>query len=403
MKLERLWESSPMKQSYDAVIIGGGIHGLATAYFLAKNHGISNVAVIDRKHIGYGGSCRNTAIVRANQHTQKNIIFYKEGLELWPELMNDLDFNMMFHNCGMLDLHHSEDDIAGARNSVSTARFCGVQSEMLDRHQAKELIPELNFSEDITHPIIGGTYHAPGGILRHDGVTWGLAKGAAAHGVHIHQHTEVLDILVENNRICGVKTSQGNIKTPKVLISAGGYGNLMAHKLGIGLPIHSLTIQACVTQPLKPFLNTIVASGAYWVYANQTLKGEIAAGAHMDPWPNYTTNTTPQYLKHLTEALVEIMPCLKGVKYMRHWSGLADMTPDSAPIIEGNYPVQGLYMNMGWGYFGFKAGPVTGKYIAQYMAEESKPETLENFSLKRFENFLSNGENPYAYAYGPNN
>lgn len=403
MKLERLWESSPMNKSYDAVIIGGGIHGLATAYFLAKNHNITNVAVIERKHVGYGGSCRNTAIVRANQHTQKNINFYKEGLEMWPQLMNELDFNMMFHNCGIMDLLHSEDDISVARNSVSTAQFCGVQSEILDQQQTKELVPELNLSEDITHPIIGSMYHAPGGILRHDGVTWGLAKGAASYGVHIHQQTEVLDIQVEKNKIIGVKTNQGNIKTPKVLICAGGYGNLMAHKLGIALPIHSLTIQACVTQPLKPFLNTIVASGAYWVYANQTLKGEIAAGAHMDPWPNYTTNTTPQYLQHLTQGLVEIMPCFKGIKYMRHWSGLADMTPDSAPIIDGNYPVNGLYMNVGWGYFGFKAGPVAGKYIAQYMANGSKPSVLENFSLKRFENFLSNGENPYAYAYGPNN
>ena len=403
MELKRLWEYAPMKGSYDAVIIGGGIHGLATAYFLAKNHGMTHVAVIDRRHIGYGGSCRNTAIVRANQHTQKNVLFHKEALELWPKLMKDLDFNMMFHNCGMLDLLHSEDDIAGARHSVSTAQFCGVKSEILDQKQTKELVPELNLSPDITHPILGGRYHAPGGILRHDGVTWGLAKGAAELGVDIHQHTEVLDILVENNKITGVKTSQGDIKSPKVLISAGGYGNLMAHKLGIGLPIHSLTIQASVTQPLKPFLHTIVASGAYWVYANQTLKGEIAAGAHMEPWPNYTTNTTPQYLKHQTESLIEIMPCLKGVKYMRHWSGLADMTPDSAPIIEADYPIKGLYMNIGWGYFGFKAGPVAGKYIAQSMATDAPSEVLKNFSLKRFENFQFNGENPYAYAYGPNN
>ncbi len=403
MTLERLWTSPPLKQSYDAVIIGGGIHGLATAYFLAKYHGITDVAVLERRHIGYGGSCRNTAIVRANQHTQKNVHFYKEGLELWPKLMDDLDFNMMFHNCGILDVLHSEDDIAVARNSVSTAKFCGVQSEILDQQQTKELVPELNMSEDIRHPIIGGMYHAPGGILRHDGVTWGLAKGAAALGVHLHQQIGVEEILTENQRVTGVMTSQGRINTPKVLISAGAYGNLLAYQLGIALPLHTLTIQACVTQPLKPFLHTIVASGAYWVYANQTLKGEIAAGAHMDPWPNYTTQTTPQYLKHLTRGLTEILPCMKGVKYMRHWSGLADMTPDSAPIIEGNYPIGGLFMNLGWGYFGFKAGPVAGKYMAQYMAEGNKPEVLENFSLKRFENFVFNGENPYAYAYGPNN
>lgn len=403
MTLKRLWTAPPLKSHYDAVIIGGGIHALATAYFLAKTHGITDVAVLERNHIGCGGACRNTAIVRANQHTQKNVLFYKEGLEMWQDLMAQLDFNMMFHNCGILDLLHSEDDIAIARNSVSTARFCGVKSEILDRQQVKRLVPELNLSQDIRHPIVGGMYHAPGGILRHDGVTWGLAKGAARLGVHIHQQTAVEEILTENGRVAGVLTSRGRILSPKVMINAGAYGNLLAYQLGIALPIHTLTIQACVTQPLKPFLHTIVASGAYWVYANQTLKGEIAAGAHMDPWPNYTTQTTPQYLKHLTRGLVELMPCLKGAKYMRHWSGLADMTPDSAPIMEGNWPVNGLYMNLGWGYFGFKAGPVSGKYMAEYLAGEKRPDILENFALKRFMNFESNNENPYAYAYGPNN
>ncbi|MCG8685817.1 MAG: FAD-dependent oxidoreductase [Desulfobacterales bacterium] len=403
MTLERLWSTPPLKQHYDVVIIGGGIHALATAYFLAKNHGITDVAVLERNHIGFGGACRNTAIVRANQHTQKNVNFYKEGLGMWQGLMEELDFNMMFHNCGILDVLHSEDDFAIARNSVSTAKFCGVQSEILDQKQVKELVPELNLSEDIRHPIIGGMYHSPGGILRHDGVVWGFAKGASRLGVHIHQQIDVEEILVENGRVAGVQTSQGKIHSPKVMINSGAYGNLLAYQLGIALPIHTLTIQACVTQPLKPFLHTIVASGAYWVYANQTLKGEIAAGAHMDPWPNYTTQTTPQYLKHLTRGLVEIMPCLKGVKYMRHWSGLADMTPDSAPIMEGNYPIGGLFMNVGWGYFGFKAGAVSGKYMAKYMAADQRPKVLENFSLGRFEQFESNGENPYAYAYGPNN
>lgn len=403
MKLERLWGASPMRSSYDAVIIGGGIHGLATAYFLAKNHGLKKIAVIERKFIGYGGSGRNTAIVRANQKTQKNVRFYKEGLDLWPALMDEVDFNMMYHKCGMLDLLHSEDDISGARKAVSIANFCGIQSEILDRRQTRELVPELNISDDINYPIMGAMYHAPGGTLRHDGVTWGLAKGAAKQGVHIHQLTEVTDIGCQKGKVTGVITSQGNIRTRKVLISAGAYGNLLTYKLGIRLPIHSLTIQAAVTQPLKPFLNHIVASGAYWVYLNQTLKGEIAAGAHMEAWPNYTTNTTPQYLKHLAESLTEIMPCLKGVKYMRHWAGLADMTPDSAPIVDGDCPIEGLYLNVGWGYFGFKAGPITGKYMAEYMAQGSRPPILEAFKLERFENFTPNGENSAAYTFGPNN
>ena len=403
MQLKRLWQASPFKSSYDVVIIGAGIHGLATAYFLAKNHGIHNVAVIERRHVGYGGSSRNTAIVRANQRTQQNIRFYKEGLELWPKLIDELDFNMMFDQCGMLDFIHSDYDLAACRMAASTAHFCGVNSEILDFKQCRELIPDLNPSQEISHPIRGAMFHPPGGILRHDGVTWGLAKGAAKFGIHIHQNTEVTGIEVEQGRIAGVNTSRGRIKTPVVMISAGAYGNLLAHSLGIRLPIHTLTIQAVVTQPLKPFLPHIIASGEYWLYANQTLKGEVAAGAHMEPWPNYTTNTTPYYLKHLAEGLTEIIPSFKGVKFMRHWAGLADMTSDVAPILEGNYRFEGLFLNMGWGYFGFKAGPVTGKYMARYIAEASRPSLIDMFGIARFENFMPNGEGVGAYSYGPYN
>ena len=223
MKLERLWGPKPLKTSYDAVMIGGGIHGLATAYFLAKEHGIKDVAVIDRRYIGYGGSGRNTAIVRANQRSQENVKLYDEGLKLWPQLIAELDFNMMFHNCGNLNTAHSEAAVSAARLAVSTAQFCGVRSELLDRQQCKELIPALNISEDITYPVFGGMYHPPGGILRHDGVTWGLAKGAAKLGVHIHQLTEVNAIKLEGGKVTGVKsTDKGEIKTPKVLICCGG-------------------------------------------------------------------------------------------------------------------------------------------------------------------------------------
>lgn len=401
MKLKRLWTSKPLKASYDAIMIGGGIHGLATAYFLAKDHGINNVAVIERRFVGYGGSSRNTAIVRANQRSQSNVKFYDEGLRLWPKLIDDLDFNMMFHNCGNLNTAHSESALSASRLSVSTAQFCGVQSELLDRKQCKELIPALNMSWDITHPVFGGMYHPPGGVLRHDGVTWGLARGADKHGVHIHQLTEVLKINTSQGKVTGVVTNRGEITSPKVMICAGGYGNSIAYKLGIRLPVHPLTIQAMVTQPLKPLLNHVISSGAYHVYANQTLKGEIATGAHMDPWPNYTTNTTAHYFRHQAEALTELLPCFKGVKFMRHWAGLADMSPDMAPIMEGNYPIEGLYLDVGWGYFGFKSGPITGKYMAEYVAKAKRPEILEAFSLKRFENFRPTGETAGAYIYGP--
>jgi sarcosine oxidase subunit beta len=401
MKLERLFGPAPFKSTYDAVMIGGGIHGLATAYYLAKDHGIKDVAVIDRRHIGFGGSGRNTAIVRANQRSQENVKLYDQGLKLWPELIKELDFNMMFYNCGNLNTAHSEAAMHAARLAVTTAQFCGVKSELLDRQQCKELVPQLNMSEDITYPLFGGMYHPPGGILRHDGVTWGLAKGAAAYGAHIHQHTEVTGIDVENGRVVGVQTSQGALKSPRVLICAGGYGCLLAQMVGITLPISPLTIQAMVTQPLKPILHHVVSSGAYHVYCNQTLKGEIATGAHMDPWPNYTTNSTAYYLKHQAEALTELMPFFKGVKFMRHWAGMADMTSDMAPILHGNDPIKGLYIDVGWGYFGFKSGPITGRYMAEYVAKAKRPEILEAFSLRRFEQFRPTGETAGAFTYGP--
>jgi len=401
MKLERLWGESPFRPSYDAVMIGGGIHGLATAYFLAKEHGLNKVAVLEKRYIGFGGSGRNTAIVRANQRTQENVKFYDEGLKLWPQLTRELDFNMMFFNCGNLNTAHSEAAMGAARLAVSTAQFCGVASELLDKLQCKELIPQLNIEDNITFPVFGGMYHPPGGILRHDAVTWGLAKGAAAHGVHIHQQTEVKGIDVAGGKVVGVQTSQGPIATPRVLICAGGYGALLAQMAGIELPLHPLTIQAMVTQPLKPVLHHVISSGAYHVYANQTLKGEIATGAHMDPWPNYTTNTTAYYLKHQAEAMTELLPFLKGVKFMRHWAGLADMTPDMAPILEGNDPVEGLYLDVGWGYYGFKSGPITGKYMAQFMARAERPEILKPFALRRFEEFRPTGETAGAFTYGP--
>ena len=279
---------------------------------------MKNIAIIEKRFIGFGGAGRNTAIVRANQRTQQNVPLYKEGLDLWPVLTRELDYNLMFNNCGNLNLMHSEAAMSAARMNIATAQFHGVESHLLDASQVKDMVPALNISKDITFPIHGAMYHPPGGIVRHDAVVWGLAKGAAKNGVQIHQQTEVTAILTDGRKITGVDTSRGKIHSPRVLVSAGGYSAAIINKmLGIKLPISVLTIQAMVTQPLKPLLNHVVSSGAYHAYANQTLKGEIATGAHMDPWPNYTTLTTAHYIKHQAEALSEFLPCLRGVKFMR--------------------------------------------------------------------------------------
>lgn len=404
-KYKPLWGRKPrLKSAYDAVIIGGGLHGLATAYFLAKNHGIKDVAVLEKRHIGFGGAGRNTAIVRANQRTQENIPLYREALELWPVLTRELDYNLMFNNCGNLNLVHSEAAMHAARMNIASAQFLGVESHLIDAHQAKEMMPALNISENITYPVHGAMYHPPGGIVRHDAVVWGLAKGAAKLGVHIHQHTEATAIDTANGKITAVDTTAGRISTPRVLVSAGGYSAAIIHKmLGIRLPISVLTIQAMVTQPLKPILDHVISSGAYHVYANQTLKGEVATGAHMDPWPNYTTQNTAHYVKHQAEALSELLPCLRAVKFMRTWAGLADMTPDMAPIMDGNDPLEGFFMDCGWGYFGFKSCSAVGKYMAAYMATGRCPEILRPFTLRRYEQHRLMGETAALVSYSPDN
>lgn len=394
----------PIKTNYDAVIIGGGLHGLATAYYLARDYGMKHVAVIEKRYIGFGGGGRNTAIVRANQRTQENVPLYKEGLDLWPVLTKDLDFNLMFNNCGNLNLMHSEAAMNVARMNIATAQFHGVESHLIDAREAKSMVPALNISLDTTYPIHGAMYHPPGGILRHDAVVWGLAKGFAKLGGHIHQQTAATAIYAEKGKITGVDTTRGKIHSPRVLVTAGGYSAAIIYQmLRIKLPISVLTIQAMVTQPLKPILDHVISSGAYHCYANQTLKGEIATGAHMDSWPNYTTQTTAYYIRHQAGALSEMLPCLRGVKFMRHWAGLADMTPDMAPIIDGNDPLEGFYMDCGWGYFGFKSAAVLGKYMAQFMSNGRYPEILRPFTLRRFEQHKLMGETAALMSYSPDN
>lgn len=396
-----LWSKTPLKSSYDAVIIGGGVHGLAAAYFLARDHNISNVAVIEKQYIGFGGSGRNTSIVRANQRSAENISLYDEGLKLWRPLMAEIDFNLMFFNCGNLNLAHSEGSLNALRLQVASAQYLGVESYLLDPKECKELIPQLDISDKPLMPIMGGMYHPPGGTIRHDAVVWALAKGASRLGVQIHQQTAVTGIKVEKGQVRGVETDKGFIKTPKVLNATGGYSPLISAMVGLRLPIEVLTLQAMVTEPLKPFLNVLFASGEYHCYGSQSLRGEIITGAHMDPWPNYTTDTSALFIKHQAEALVELMPCMKSVKFMRLWGGLTDMTPDMAPILDGNDPVKGYYMDIGWGYFGFKSGPVAGRYMAKFMATDMFPDRIKAFNWRRYEEHRFIGEIASPVYYGP--
>ena len=243
-KYKRLWGKSPLGKSYDAVIMGGGLHGLATAYFLARDHGMSRIAVIEKRYIGFGGAGRNTAIVRANQRTQENLPLYKEALDLWPILTKELNYNLMFYNCGHLALAHSEAAIKAQRLHATSAQFHGIDSRLVDPKECKELIPALDISQRPRYPIYGGAYHPPGGIVRHDAVVWGLAKGCAKLGVHIHQGTEITGMTVENGKMVSVDTAKGKIATPRVLNAAGAYSAVLSQQmLGIRLPISVLTIR----------------------------------------------------------------------------------------------------------------------------------------------------------------
>ncbi len=399
-KDRRMWRERPVQKSYDAVIIGGGLHGLGAAYYLGRDHGMTNVAVIERRYIGYGGSGRNTSIVRSNQRSKENIPLYDEGLKLWPELIKELDFNLMFFNCGNLNLAHAEAEAAALKMTVATAQYMGVQSEFLTPEECKKLVPELDVSDRPRYPIAGGMYHPPGGTVRHDAVVWALARAADKMGIHIHQLTEVQGIDVENGKIAGVRTDKGVIKTPIVLNAAGGYSPTVSSMVGIDLPISVLPLQAMVSEPLKPFLHHVVSSGRYHAYASQSLKGEIVTGSHMDPWPTYTTQTTARYLKHQGEALIDLLPCMKGAKFMRIWAGLTDMTPDMAPIMSDSR-IDGYYMDCGWGYFGFKSAPITGRYMAEWLTTRKCPKILEPFSLERYRRYNLQKETAATMFYTP--
>jgi sarcosine oxidase subunit beta len=397
---KRMFHPRRLKSSYDAVVIGGGVHGLAAAYFLARDHGMTDVAVIERRYIGYGGSGRNTAIARSNQRSKENLPLYDEGLKMWPKLIEELDFNLMFSNWGNLNLAHSEGDAAGLKMITATAQYMGVRSEFLNPEECKKLIPDLDISDRPRFPVMGGMYHPPGGTVRHDAVVWGLGRGADRLGVHIHQGTEVRNIHCEKGKITGVTTDKGDIRTGLVLNAAGGYSPTVSAMAGIDLPITVLPLQALVSEPLKPFLHHVISSGTYHAYGYQSVKGEIVTGAHMDPWPSYTTHTSARYMKHQGEALIELLPPLKGAKFMRIWGGLTDMTPDMAPIISDS-EVEGYYMDCGWGYFGFKSGPITGRYMAQWMATGRCPDLLRPFNLRRFREFDLQKETAATMYYTP--
>jgi sarcosine oxidase, subunit beta len=379
----RAWRTHDLKASYDVVIIGAGVHGLAAAYYLARNHGITDVAVLDRGYMGGGNSGRNTAIVRSNYLTPEGVRFYNRSVKLYEELSSELNFNVMFSQSGHLTLAHTDSSLRTMRWRAEVNKLEGVRSEVIDPQEIRQLVPALDVSQDVRYPIVGALYHAPGGIVRHDAVNWGYARGADAYGIHIHQKTEVTGIDVENDRVVSVSTTRGKIGTRHVLNCTAGWSSVVAAMAGVTLPIVTLPLQAAVTEPIRHFLGAVIVSGTLHVYVSQTDRGELVFGASVDPFGSYSMRGSLEFTEELAGQVLELIPAIAKVRLVRQWAGLCDMTPDFSPVM-GVTAVEGFYVDVGWGTYGFKAGPVSGETMAQLVATGKTPELIAPFSLARF-------------------
>ena len=379
----RVWREHSLRSRYDVVIVGGGVHGLATAYYLAANHGITDVAVLEKGYLGGGGSGRNTAIVRSNYLTPDGTRFYQRSLELYESLAADLNFNVMFSQRGHLTLAHSDSALRTMRWRAEVNKLEGVESEVIGPAEIAELVPALDVSDRVRFPILGGLYHAPGGIVRHDAVVWGYARGADRQGVELHQGTEVTGIDVSAGSVVGVRTNRGDIATSAVVNCAAGWSTLVADLAGVKLPISTSPLQAAVTEPVRPFLPVVVVSGSLHVYVSQTDRGELVFGASVDPFTSYSTRGSLDFIEGLASHVLQLMPQLAQVRLLRQWAGLCDMTPDYSPIM-GVTPVAGFYVDVGWGTYGFKAGPVAGETMAECVATGKPPALIGAFDLARF-------------------
>jgi len=380
-----------LKPRYDVVIIGAGGHGLATAYYLAKHHGITNVAVVDKGYVGGGNTARNTAIIRSNYLTPEGVRFYDASLRLFRDLSHELDFNIMYSERGHLTLAHTEAALRTSRWRAEVNKHLDVDSEVVSPEEIARIEPTLNLSRDVRYPILGALHHRPGAIARHDAVAWGYAIGAAERGVEIHPNTEVTGIFVEGGAATGVETTRGTVRCGCVVQAVAGSSGLLAGMAGFKLPIRSVPLQACVSQPLKPFLDTIVVSGSLHVYISQSARGELVMGGATDPYPLYSTRSTLDFMEGLMGHVLELFPFLGNLKILRQWAGIADMTPDFAPIM-GVSPINNYYLDAGWGTWGFKATPACGTYMSDLVATGQVPDMIAPFALERFWRFDQFGE-----------
>ena len=377
------WRSPRPKPAYDVVIIGAGGHGLATAYYLAKNHGITNVAVIDKGWLGGGNTGRNTTVIRSNYFYPQSAELYDLSVRLYEKLARELNYNIMFSQRGMIVTAHSEPEMEMAARQVNAMRLNRIDAELLDRDQVRKLAPLLNFGSGMRYPIHGGVLQPRAGTGRHDAVAWGYARAADALGVDIIQNCEVTGLIVEAGRCVGVRTAQGDIRAGAVGAAVAGHSSVIAGMAGCALPITSYALQAFVSEPLKPVLDTVVLCPPFGTYVSQSDKGGLVIGGGLDRIPSYGQRGNMPVQETVLAGLVEMMPALAPVKLLRHWAGIVDVTPDSSPIL-GPSGLDGLYLNCGWGTGGFKAIPAGGYLFAHILATGQHHEISRPFDLARF-------------------
>jgi sarcosine oxidase subunit beta len=377
------WRSPPPRRQYDVLIVGGGGHGLATAYYLASLHGVHNVAVLEKGWLGGGNTARNTTIVRSNYLWDESTRLYEHSMKLWEGLSLELNFNVMFSQRGVLNLGHSLQDMRDITRRVHANRLNGVDGEVLDTAQVKQLVPIINDSPAARYPILGASFQPRAGVARHDAVAWGFARAADALGVEIIQQCEVTAIRRDGGRVAGVDTTRGPIDARKVGVVAAGHSSVIAAMAGLRLPLQSHPLQAFVSEPIKPVLDTVVMSNAVHAYISQSDKGDLVIGAGIDGYTGYGQRGSFHTIEHAVEAIVEMFPSFSRVRMNRQWGGIVDICPDACPII-GTTPIAGLYLNCGWGTGGFKATPGSGWVFAHTIAQDRPHELNAPFSLERF-------------------
>ena len=379
-----VWRSPEPKPSYDIVIVGGGGHGLATAYYLAKNHRIRNVAVLERGWLGGGNTGRNTTIVRSNYLYPESARLYDFALKLYERLSRELNFNIMLSQRGLIDLAHSRHDLDSMARWVNAMHMNGVDAELLSRDEVAEWLPLLDMSPDARYPVLGGFLQRRAGTARHDAVAWGYARAADALGVDIIQNCEVTGFRAgADGRVVGVETSRGRIQAERIGIAAAGHSSVLAKLAGFRLPVVSYALQAMVTEPLKPALDAVVLSPGTGAYLSQSDKGEMVIGAFLDLFPSYAQRGSFAVLQAIVAATLAMFPSFSRLRLMRQWAGIVDVVHDSSPII-GPTPIPGLYINCGWGTGGFKAIPAGGWTLAHVLATGRNHELAEPFQLERF-------------------